>query len=257
MSLKVNNLSFRYKNNLVLEGINFEVEKGELVSLLGPNGTGKTTLLKCINKINIPEKGSVLVENKEIANLTAKELACYLSYVPQSTHSTFPISVIDTVLMGRLPFMKFKVSPKDKKIVFDILEMMNLNKLAFKSVNQLSGGERQRVFIARAIAQEPQILLLDEPTSSLDMKNQLETLNLIKKVIKEKKLAALMSIHDLNIAAMFSDKNLMLKDSRVFAYGSCAEVITKENIKAVYGVDTIVNNFEGRRHVVLLKTEEN
>lgn len=252
MSLKVNNLSFRYKNNLVLQGINFEVKKGELVSLLGPNGTGKTTLLKCINRINTPEEGSVVVDNKDTSKLSAKELAHYLSYVPQSTHSTFPISVIDTVLMGRLPFIKFKVNSKDKKIVFDILELMNLNELAFKSINQLSGGERQRVFIARAIAQEPQVLLLDEPTSSLDMKNQLETLNLIRNVIKEKNLAAIMSIHDLNIASMFSDKSLMIKDSRVFAYGSCAEVITRENIKSVYGVDTIVNELEGSQHVILL-----
>ncbi|WP_315121790.1 ABC transporter ATP-binding protein [uncultured Clostridium sp.] len=253
MSLKVSGLSFGYKEKLILNNINFEVKKGELLSLLGPNGTGKTTLLKCINRINVPQKGIVTIDEKNIDELSPKELSHHLSYVPQSTHSMFPISVIDTVLMGRLPFIKFKVSSKDKEIVFNILERLNLNKLAFKSINQLSGGERQRVLIARAIAQEPQILLLDEPTSSLDMKNQLETLSLIKEIIKEKKLIAIMSIHDLNLATMFSDEFLMLKDSSAFVYGSSSKVITKENIKAVYGVDTIVNNFEDNKHVFLLK----
>ncbi|MEW9094785.1 MAG: ABC transporter ATP-binding protein [Clostridiaceae bacterium] len=253
MSLKVSGLSFGYKEKLILNNINFEAKKGELLSLLGPNGTGKTTLLKCINKINVPQEGIVTIDEKNIDELSPKELSHHLSYVPQSTHSMFPISVIDTVFMGRLPFIKFKVSSKDKEIVFNILERLNLNKLAFKSINQLSGGERQRVLIARAIAQEPEVLLLDEPTSSLDMKNQLETLSLIREIIKEKKLIAIMSIHDLNLATMFSDKFLMLKDSSAFVYGSSAKVITKENIKAVYGVDTVVNNFEDSKHVFLLK----
>lgn len=253
MKLKVDKLGFSYEKTPILKDISFETNSGEITCLLGPNGTGKTTLLKCISRIIQPSSGNVLVDGTLINKMNTKELAKLFSYVPQSTHTAFPISVIDTVLMGRVQNINFKVKEEDKEIVFNILEEMNLNNIAFKNINNLSGGERQRVFIAKAIAQQSPIILLDEPTSSLDMKNQLETLEIISSLVKEKNIMAIMSIHDLNIASMYGDKIIMLKNSGVYSYGNIKEVINKENIKQVYGVNTIVKNMDETTYTFLCK----
>lgn len=253
MGLKVENLYFSYKDKEVLKDISFEVKPGELLGLLGPNGVGKTTLLKCINKINKFKSGDVYVSGQNIENSRGKNFLHQISHVPQETHSNFPVTVVDMVMMGRLPFIDFSVKEKDKEIVFKLLKDMNLYDMAFKQINQLSGGERQRVFIARAIAQEPKVILLDEPTSNLDMRHSLDTLELLKKIIRSKKIAAVMTVHDLNIAGMFCDKGLMLKDQRTFAYGDCQDVITEGNIRDVYGVQVEVHHKKGRQHVMLLE----
>ena len=252
MTLRVEKISFSYKDKKVLDNISFRVEPGELLGILGPNGVGKTTLLKCINKIHRPKSGEIYINNNRIDQLSEKSLAHHLSYVPQSGESNFPITVVDAVMMGRLPFLKFRVSAKDKSIVFDLLEKMSLVDMAFKPINQLSGGERQRVLIARAIAQEPKVILLDEPTSNLDVKHQLEVLTLVREIIKENNIAAVMTIHDLNLAGLFCDKVLMLKDKSVYAYGQCSDIINRDIIKAVYGVETIVHETLGRKQVMLL-----
>jgi len=251
MGLEVNALNFAYTDKQVLDNISFEVKPGELLGLLGPNGVGKTTLLKCINKIHVPQAGEIIVEGQRIDHLSEKSLAHHLSYVPQSTHSNFPVTVIDMVMIGRLPFMNFKVARKDKQVVFALLDEMGLVEMAFNPINRLSGGERQRVFIARAIAQEPKVILLDEPTSNLDMKHQLEILKLLKRTIVEKNIAAVMTVHDLNLAGLFCDKVLMLKDQKVHAYGPSCEVLTEENIEIVYGVKTEVHERQGKHHVLL------
>ncbi len=253
MGLKVSGVHFAYKDKEVLRDISFEVKPGELLGLLGPNGVGKTTLLKCINKIHAPKSGDIFVNGYRIDTLSERMIAHHLSYVPQSAHSNFPITVLDTVMMGRYPFLNFKVTQKDKTIVFNLLERMGLTDMAFRQINRLSGGERQRVFIARAIAQEPKVILLDEPTSNLDMSHQLETLKLLRKTIQENKIAAVMTIHDLNLASMFCDKGLMLKDKKVYAYGTCQDVINEVNIKAVYGVNTEVYQKKKKKHVMLLE----
>lgn len=253
MKLKVDKLGFSYEKTPILKDISFEIDSGEVTCLLGPNGTGKTTLLKCINRILIPSCGEVFVDEILINKKSPKELAKIFSYVPQSSHTAFPISVIDTVLMGRVQNINFKVKEKDKQVVFDILEKMNLNNMAFKNINNLSGGERQRVFIAKAIAQNSPIILLDEPTSSLDMKNQLESLEIISTLVKEKDITVIMSIHDLNIASMYADKIIMLKNSQVFSFGDTEQVINEHNIRQVYGVNTVVENIDGIKHVVLRK----
>lgn len=253
MKLKVDKLGFSYEKAPILKDISFETNSGEITCLLGPNGTGKTTLLKCINRILTPSSGEVFVDEILINKKTPKELAKIFSYVSQSTHTVFPISVIDTVLMGRVQNINFKVKEKDKQVVFDILEKMNLNNMAFKNINNLSGGERQRVFIAKAIAQNSPIILLDEPTSSLDMKNQLESLEIISTLVKEKDITVIMSIHDLNIASMYADKIIMLKNSQVFSFGETDQVINEYNIKQVFGVNTVVENIDGIKHVVLCK----
>ncbi len=252
MSLTVKNIDFCYADKAVLQDISFDVKSGELLALVGPNGAGKTTLLKCINRILKVKSGQIFVDNKNIYNLKGRALGRYFSYVPQDTNSNFPITVIDMIMIGRLPFINFKLNKTDKQKVFSVLEELDLVKFAFKQISSLSGGERQRVFIARALAQEPRVILLDEPTSNLDMKHQLEILRIVKNIIREKAISGVMTVHDLNLAAMFCDKVVMLKDEKIYAYGKVADVITTENINAVYGVTTEVKKMNDRHHVLLI-----
>ncbi len=252
MSLSVKNIDFSYDRKEILKDISFDVQSGELLALVGPNGVGKTTLLKCINRIHSISAGQISIDGKDVYRLKGRSLGRYFSYVPQNTNSSFPITVIDMIMIGRLPFINFKLTKKDKDKVFAVLAELDLEAFAFNQINSLSGGERQRVFVARAIVQEPKVILLDEPTSNLDMKHQLEILRIIKGLIKEKGISGVMTIHDLNLAAMFCDKVLMLKDKKIHAYGSVKDVITTENIRAVYGVETEVKQQGDKHHVLLI-----
>lgn len=253
MSLSVENLSFRYGKRLILEEVSLEVPTGKILALLGPNGTGKTTLLKSISQIVKPISGSSLVEGEDLYRMSSHKRAKYVAYVPQHTNSTFPVTVADAVMMGRGPSMRFSPTRQDKELVFSVIRRMELESYAFKDINKMSGGERQRVFIARALAQQPKLLLLDEPTSSMDLKNQLHTLELVRQLAWKEHLTVVISIHDLNLAAMFCDYFLLLKDRKRFAFGRVHEVLTEDNIRAIYGVETEIKSFNGYSHVVLKK----
>lgn len=254
MIMTVSEITYGYTpDRKILDHVSMIINEGEILSLIGPNGTGKTTLLKCISHIIKPWEGRIEIDGIPIEGMSAKKRARYIGYVPQSTHSAFPIRVIDAVMMGRLPFTTSKITEKDKEIVFHILKQMELEPFAFRNINEMSGGERQRVYIARALAQEPKVLLLDEPTSSLDMKKQLFTLELIRKLVDEKQLAVVMSIHDLNLTAMFSDQVLMLNGSSVFAYGRPSSVLDEKKIRITYGVNTVVSQMNGETHIRLLR----
>lgn len=254
MSLKVENLCFGYNaEQYILENINLEVKLGEAMFLLGANGTGKTTLLKCINHILSPKSGKVTLNGENVAEFTPAIRARKIGYVPQYNNNVFPMSVIDTIMMGRVSFAGRRIKEADKDIVFDIIEKLELQKFAFKSIDRMSGGERQRVFIARALAQEPEIIILDEPTSSLDLKNQMFTLELITRLSHSKNIGVIMSVHDLNLTSLFADKVTILKNSEIFAFGSPADTLTEFNIKEVYGVDTSVTIEDGYTHVRLKK----
>ena len=255
MGLQAEHITFGYTQTDILRDVDLQVEAGEILALLGPNGTGKTTLLKCIGRLLLPRQGQTMVDGENIAQMSARKRARYVGYVPQSTMDVFPGTVADTVLTGRMPYVDFRMTKRDKNIAFSVIRQMGLEDLAFRSINRLSGGQRQRVFIARALAQEPRVLLLDEPTSSLDLKNQMMTLQIIRKVAREKNLAVVISIHDLNLAAMFCDKVMILKESDVFAFGTPKEVITAENIEAVYGVHASVDYDQGIPHMRLLDQE--
>jgi len=242
MKLEIRGVNFSYDSRPVLEDVTMNVDEGNVVSLVGPNGSGKTTLLKCINKILKPKKGVVLVEEKDVREMKLKELAKLLGYVPQISVSSFPSTVFDTVLLGRRPYINWSVSPKDREIASQTLALMGIEDLALRHLNELSGGERQKVIIARALAQEPQVILLDEPTSNLDIKHQLEVLGIIRSVVKKKRIAALIAIHDLNLASRFSDKIILLHKGKIYDAGEPAKVLTQENIRTVYGVEVEINN---------------
>lgn len=238
MKLSVDNMVFSYGSNKVLKGISFRMDEGEIVSVIGPNGSGKSTLIKCIEGILKPEVGSVYVGDKEAKQMGSRELAKIIGYVPQDCSSVFSQRVFETVLMGRRPHLTWGVRKKDVNIVEKILDYMEISHLASRYLDELSGGQRQRVIIARALAQEPKILLLDEPTSNLDIRHQLEVLEIVKKISRESKSSVLMVIHDLNLAARFSDKLIMLKDGNVLYIGNPKKILTVENINEVYEVES-------------------
>lgn len=254
MMLKINNISFSYRQDKkILDDISLDVNQGDVLGILGINGAGKTTFIKCINNIFSPDSGTVKVNGKDISSMTPKEIAQLIAYVPQYNGTFFNINVLDTVMMGRLPYAGRSYSKKDREIVYNILEKMNLEKFAFRSIREMSGGERQRVFIARALAQQPKIIILDEPTSSLDLHNQLFILKIIEDLAKRDNLTIIMIIHDLNLASMFCSKLVMLKEGKIFAQGNSADVLIEENISKVYKVSSKISIEDGYKHIRLLK----
>jgi len=240
--LNVDGIECRYGSVKVLEDVSLSVEGGDFVGILGPNGSGKTTLLKSISRILKPHKGTILLNEADIYSLKSVEVAKQLAVVPQETSIGFNFSALDIVLMGRNPHMKrFQMeSEKDMAIARKVMNLTNIWHLAERPMNELSGGEKQRVIIARALAQEPKILLLDEPLTHLDIMNQLEIMDLVKDLCVKEKLVVLAVFHDFNLAARYCKSAIMLKDSRIFAAGNLTEVLTSENIKSVFNVDAIV-----------------
>lgn len=234
MIIKINDLSFSYNSQPVLQDIRLEVEKGEVLGVIGPNGSGKSTLLKCIDRILKPKGGSILLDGKEINRFSMRELARFIGYVPQREDSRFPVTVFDAILMGRKPFLNWKPSSSDLEKVSQIVESLKLESIAMREIGSISGGERQKVLIARAIAQEPQVLLLDEPTSYLDLRHQLEVMDLVKHLAGEG-TSSVVAIHDLNLAARYCSSLLLLQEGKVFAAGG-KEVLAPENIEPVYRV---------------------
>lgn len=242
MILSVQGLDFKYPSHKVLSDVSFSLEKGECLAILGTNGTGKSTLLKCINRILKPQKGTVIIDKDDVEKINQVKLAQKIGYVSQTSQS-FRTTVFDTVLIGRKPYIKWDVTENDLDIVNRAIEMLELEEYSLRYIDELSGGEFQKVLIARALAQEPDILMFDEPTSSLDLKNQIEVINIIKKVVKSKNISAVVTIHDLNLALRFADKFILLKDGKIFSAGGI-EVMTSENIQYVYSVPVRVGKFD-------------
>ena len=243
MILNVNDVSFTYKSRNTLKHINFSVKQGELTVILGPNGVGKTTLLKCLNGILSPQKGEILVKGENIRAMNIKEIATQISYVAQQSESA-RITVFDAVLMGRRPHINYRVSKDDLKKVDAVIRHLNLSHLSLKYLNEMSGGELQKVCIARALVQQTDLLLLDEPTASLDLKNQTHILGLIRHIIKDHNMAAVMTMHDLNAAMRYADKYIFLKDTTIYSAGNIRD-ITPEMVADVYGVQVDIINHNG------------
>ncbi len=234
INLSVNGISFAYNGWPVFEEVCFQVDRGELLAVLGPNGAGKTTLLKCMNAIHRPGSGSVFIGEDNVLRLKQDEIARLLGYVPQRLEAA-RLSVFDSILLGRKPYIRWRVSEKDIRMVDAVIKRLSLEHLSLRHIDCLSGGELQKVSIARALVQEPEVLLLDEPISSLDLKNQLDIMRTIRDVVKGHRVSAVITMHDLNTAIRYADKFLFLKDGKICSCGGC-ESITPEIIEKVYGV---------------------
>ncbi|QGZ99202.1 ABC transporter ATP-binding protein [Dehalobacter restrictus] len=242
MILSVKGLAFQYPSREVLQDINFTVAKGDFLAILGVNGAGKSTLLKCLNKVLSPHAGTVFIGEEDTFKLSRRELAKRIGYVAQRQEGAFA-TVFDAVLLGRKPYIQWEASQKDLEITRKALKSLDLEGYALRYLNELSGGEQQKVVIARALAQEPELLLLDEPTSSLDLKNQLEVVKIVRNVVQDKQMCAVVTMHDLNLAIRYANKFLLLKNGVIFAAGGL-EVMTPENIESVYAVPVRIKEIE-------------
>ena len=254
VKITIKDLSFSYGSRKILENLNLVVGDSEVLSLVGPNGSGKTTMIKCIDRILKP-KGAILLDGgRDLQSLSRQEVAKYIGYVPQSTTSVLTTTVFDTILMGRKPHMGWRVADEDIDKVVDIMKLLHVEEFALKDFSELSGGQKQRVLIARALCQEPEVLLLDEPTSNLDVKHQLEALDTVRTIVKKTDISAVMAIHDLNLAARYSDTLVMLKEGKVHAIGDPLALLTEENIRSIFGVEAAVMRDLDRPYVVPLRS---
>lgn len=243
MFFEVADLRFSYKSRHVLDGVSFRVQADDVVSILGPNGVGKTTLIKCIDRVLKPDCGSVHIEGADLHQMNKKDIARNVGYVAQKSEIS-QTTVFDSVLLGRKPHFDWNVTDKDIRLAGRVLHLLGLDALALKYIDEISGGEYQLVQIARVLVQQPKVILLDEPTSSLDLSNQHMIMHLIRNIVKKNHMAAIMIIHDLNLAIRHSDKFVMMKAGKVYAAGD-HEIITPENIKAVYNIDAYVERVRG------------
>lgn len=243
--LEVSSLDRSYDGVRILHQINLSLNKGDFVGLIGPNGSGKTTLLKSIGRVLKPEGGTILLSGQDIYRVTQKRVARKMATVPQETLVTFDFTVRDVVLMGRTPHLKRLMgeSPHDFEVVEQAMRYAQISHLSERSITELSGGEKQKVIIAQALAQEPQLLLLDEPTTHLDIHHQLEILDLIKGLSRQG-LAVISVFHDLNLAAQYCDFLVLLSDGRIRVTGTPEEVLTTEKIRESYGVEVVVGRNE-------------
>ena len=245
--INVSNLDFGYFDTEVFKGFSIEVEEGETVALLGPNGSGKTTLIKILSKVLAPKGGSVLIENRDINSYSYAELSKFVASVPQIHRPTFEYTVFDVVLAGRNPHLtSITPSKKDEEIVLSILEELNIYNLADRPYTDISGGELRLVLIARALAQEAKIILLDEPTAFLDFKNKNLILNKVLELREKKNITFIITLHDPNEAIQVADRVLLLKKGEVVALGKTNDVLTPENLKYVYDIDVEKVTYDGK-----------
>jgi len=250
------NISFSYATKPVMGDVSFTIDEAQVVAVIGPNGSGKTTLLKIINGTLFPDDGQMLIDGKETGRWQRKEIAQKVAIVPQETAMIFPFYAEEIVLMGRFPHLGrygFE-DKKDYKIVHEAMEKTDTLAFADRRFSELSAGERQRVLIARALAQEPKVLLLDESTVFLDLKHQSQFLALLRQLNTEQQLMVIFVTHDINLAAQNADRIILLYFGKIYAIGKPVEVITAANIKEVYDVDVLVdqNPQNGLPRVTLL-----
>jgi iron complex transport system ATP-binding protein len=249
IGLRVHQVTLGYGDQIVLSGVSLEVNPGEMVGIIGANGSGKSTLIKAVSGVLSPRAGKIYLNGRELSRLSRQNLARLVAVVPQNPFLPEAFTALEVVLLGRYPHLGlFRYeSERDLGIAWEALERTGIGSLAQRRVSQLSGGERQRLIIARALAQEPQVILLDEPTAHLDIQHQLEVMELIQSLVQEG-VAALVALHDFSLAARFCQRLLLLKDGNVWAEGTPEAVLTPENIQAAFGINAVVypDPFGGR-----------
>lgn len=235
--LSAENLAFSYRSHRAVQDVVAQVRAGEVVSVIGPNGSGKSTLLRCLIGLLRPDIGRVRLLGRNVREIQPRERARLIGYVPQMSYQEQPFTVTDAVLMGRRPHSGWRFRPEDLRIAERVMEQLRITHLADRFIGELSGGQRQKVFIGRALAQEPQLLALDEPISALDVYHQLEVLELVREQALNHGAGVLMVLHDLSLAHRFSDRVLLLQNGHLQDSGSPADVISHSNIADVYRVD--------------------
>ena len=241
-ALHVKDLSVGYGERTVLDTLNVDIKRGAVTSIVGPNGCGKSTLLRTMSRLLNPAKGEIVLDGKSIHDIPTRKLATQLGLLPQTPIAPDGIVVADLVGRGRTPHQGIlgRWSQQDYDIVAEALETTGISDLAERSIDELSGGQRQRVWIAMALAQRTETLLLDEPTTYLDVKHQLAVLDLLTELNRDRGTTIVMVLHDLNLAARYSDELVAVSGGKVFAHGHPREVITKENVKSVFGIDSVI-----------------
>ncbi|MGI9953088.1 ABC transporter ATP-binding protein [Moorellaceae bacterium AZ2] len=255
--LDVHGITYSYSSVPALEGITFRVRPGEMIAVIGPNGSGKSTLIKCLDRALRPQRGAVMLDGRDLWEYSPRETAKRMAVVPQETVTEFDFTVAEVVLMGRQPHLSGllrRESQRDLAIVREAMELTSILHLAERPVSSLSGGEKQRVIIARALAQEPEVLLLDEPTSHLDITYQLEILDLLEYLNRVKKISIIAVIHDLNLAAQYFPRVILLSGGKIVDLGPPEKVITTPNMKKAYNSEILLSRhpWNGRLFITLL-----
>ncbi len=253
--MDIEGLGYRYRDIPVLDGATLSIREGEIIGILGPNGCGKTTLLKNLNRNLVPESGCILLDGKDISEMTKAEIARSVAAVPQGNEIRFSFTVEEIVAMGRMPFQgRFEgPSSDDLEIAREAMADVGLLDKKDRPINELSGGERQRAIIARALTQTPRVLLMDEPTNHLDVNMQFEVLDLVERLSRDKGITVVIVSHDLSMAARYCDRIAMIRNGRIMCCGTPEETLTADNMRTVFSVDAelSVDSKTGRRTVLL------
>lgn len=252
-NIVVKNLNFYYGKRKILSNLNFSTGDGCICGLLGPNGSGKTTLLDCVNGLNKPKSGEITISRESIYSMTRKELAKKMSRVPQQTNIVFPFRVIELVVMGKAPYLENWESPErqDYEHAATLLDNLGIGDLGSRPFNEISGGEKQMALIARAIFQNAEVMLLDEPTAHLDYKNQFIILDLITKVAKENNLTVIITLHDPNLAMHCCDEIVLLKKGDIISWGKTTEILKADLLSEMYDMDINVDFVSNGTQVII------
>ncbi len=253
MEIRIEDMSFGYDCLPVLQNVNLLIDRPGLVCIVGPNGVGKSTLIRCMNRLLKPTSGRIMVDGIDIQDVPYKNLSRIMGYVPVASNDAFSMTVLDTVMMGRYPYQKLgRASDLDHRVVKRTLNMMGIRHLSMRNFDELSAGQHQRVSIARGLAQTPRALILDEPTSNLDIRHQMQVTELLHNLAVSNDITVVMVSHDLNVSAKYADTIVMMAlPGVVHKVGTPTEVLTEDNIRYVYGVECKVIEDDGRPHVIL------
>lgn len=253
--ITIDRLSLSYGRRTILKDISLQVQSGECLGLLGANGAGKSSLMKCLARLVTPDKGAILIDGKEQEDYARRAYARLVAYVPQHIPDDVALSVVDLVQLGRTPHLSGRLKGEDRDLVIEALERVDMAHHAFSEVSRLSGGERQRVAIARALVQDPKVLLLDEPTSALDLKHQMGTMRLVKRLAEKTGMTVVIAVHDLSLAARYCSQLVLLSGGRIVSKGAWQDVLSPEGIEKSYGVSAIVGEVQSHPYVLPLEVE--
>ena len=256
-AISVKNLTVSYENNTIIEEMNLSIPKGKISIIIGANGCGKSTLLKTISRINKAKSGDIFINNKNIKNVREKSIAKEVAFLPQGPVCPNGLTVKELVAFGRFPHQKMigGLNTHDKEVIDWAIEETGLSEFADREIENLSGGQRQRAWIAMTLAQETEIIMLDEPTTYLDMSYQLEVLEVLQKLNREKNITVVIVLHELNNACRFADNIIGLKKGKVICEGKPIDVINKENLKEIYGIDANIKESENGEYPICMEYE--